>query len=249
MKQRSIIITSQLETPIRTNIDIRSDDYVICADGGFVHAFNEDIIPDVVIGDFDSSSFDELQNKLNSDKAYSNVQIIRTKPEKDDTDTFMCAKHALEAHAAYAFIIGGLSGRFDHSVANIQTLSYLLDNDIHGWILDGKNKVTLIEGPDELILTPNNSAPTTNEHNEGNLTSNEFGEDNFVANESDEVRSDYFSIYAYTPKCSGVYEIGSKYLLDNVVLTQSVPLGTSNELLDKPTTIKVREGRLLIVMS
>ncbi len=216
-KKRSIIITSYIETTIRANIDIRPDDYVICADGGFDYADKEQIIPDVIIGDFDSSSFSRVMEVIESGKEYSYVEIIRTKPEKDDPDTMMCVRHAMDKGYDSIVIVGGLGGRLDHTIANIQTLSHILDNGGTGWIIDGGNKATMLNGPSGIIL-----------EQEG---------------------SDYFSIYSFTEKCTGIYEINAKYPLEDASLNQSFPIGTSNEFLKGPAVIKVDQGKLLVIKS
>lgn len=216
--RRCIIITSCIENnSVRENVDIRPDDYIICADAGFEYTHEEGIIPNIVIGDFDSFSFDEYRKIIDNDINYSDMGLIKTVPEKDYPDTFMCVEHGLSQDIDSFVIIGGLGGRFDHSSANIQTLSYLLDNEASGWILDGANSATMIQGPDELVLEVDTSK--------------------------------YFSAYSFTEKCTGVYEIGSKYTLYDATLSQSIPIGTSNEFLDDPVSIKVENGRLLIVLS
>ena len=60
-------------------------DFVIACDAGYIHAQRADIVPDVIIGDFDSYLGD----------LPGGVEIIRTKPEKDDTDTMMALKLAI----------------------------------------------------------------------------------------------------------------------------------------------------------
>lgn len=215
--KRCIIITSYIETTIRTNVNIRPDDYVICADGGFKHAVRENITPQVVIGDFDSYPHSEAEAIINSLPEYSHVEIMRTIPEKDDTDTMMCIKYGFSKGFKDYIIIGGLGGRLDHTMANIQALSYIIDNGGSAWIMDGHNKATMIKGPAEIELT---------------------GEP-----------SSYFSIYSYTEKCTGIYEINAKYPLDDATLTQSNPMGTSNEFLDGNAAIKVENGKLLVIIS
>ena len=217
MNGKCIIITSYLESNINTNIKIGIDDYIICADGGFEHALKENVIPNTVIGDFDSCSFDILKKSIYDNDHFKEIEIIRTQPEKNDTDTFMCVKYGLDKGYKEFHIIGGLGGRIDHTLANLQVLSFILDSGASAWISDGKNRVTMIQGPDTI-----------------SLDCNEF---------------DYFSIYSYTAQCKEVYEINSKYTLNNVVLTQSNPVGTSNELLDEPTVIKLTEGKLIITLS
>ena len=219
MKERCIVITSYSETKIKSNIEINSGDFVLCADGGLEFAREEKIVPDIIIGDFDSCSLSTVVESTENDPAYSNTEINSEIPEKDDTDTLMCVKYGLEKGYTKFVIIGGLGGRFDHTIANIQTLSYILDNGGSGWILDGSNKVTMINDNSELVLYPEDSS--------------------------------YFSLYSYSEKCTGVSVINAKYPLEGAVLTQSFPIGTSNEFknTDEPTTIKVKNGKLLIIKS
>ena len=88
---------------------------VICADSGYRHAQELKIKPDVIVGDFDSYG-----GELPED-----CEIIRTVPEKDDTDTLMALKIAIERGYEHISLYGALGGaRFDHAFANIQTMLY-----------------------------------------------------------------------------------------------------------------------------
>jgi len=112
-------------------ISINKGDTVICADCGLNHALRIGINPDVIIGDFDSYS----------DSISRQSKIIRCSPEKDDTDTLMCVKYAVAHGADRIDIYGGLSGRLDHTFANIQTLKYCAERNIPAVINDGFNRV------------------------------------------------------------------------------------------------------------
>ena len=111
-------------------VSIHENDIVMCADSGLYHANKIGIIPDIVAGDFDSY-FDDISFKCT---------VIRCKPEKDDTDTMMCVKYALSHEADEIVIYGGLSGRLDHTFANIQTLRYCVERNVMAVIDDGLNK-------------------------------------------------------------------------------------------------------------
>ena len=57
------------------------------------------------------------------------------------------------------------------------------------------------------------------------------------------------SVFSLTDASYGVYEKGTKYTLDNAVLTNSFPLGVSNEWAENTAEIGVKDGILLVVES
>ena len=61
------------------------------------------------------------------------------------------------------------------------------------------------------------------------------------------IPSGYVSIFSHTEKSEGVYLQGLKYKLDNAVLTNTFPLGVSNEFIGKESSIFVTSGTLIIV--
>jgi len=57
-----------------------------------------------------------------------------------------------------------------------------------------------------------------------------------------------FSVLSFTERSSGVFVGNAKYELDDAVLTQSYPVGVSNEFVNtEPVKVSVRFGRLLII--
>lgn len=59
--------------------------------------------------------------------------------------------------------------------------------------------------------------------------------------------SGFVSVFSYSEKSEGVYLKGLKYELDNATLTNTFPLGVSNEFTGNESTITVRNGTLLVV--
>lgn len=119
----------------KLKIDIHDDDYVICADGGYDHAKKYDIKCDLLIGDFDSI-----------DKLPVHDNILTFPSEKDETDMILAVNEGLKKEYKTFVIFGALGGsRFDHSLANIQLLSYVCKNNAFAVIVDGETLVTAIE--------------------------------------------------------------------------------------------------------
>jgi thiamine pyrophosphokinase len=207
-KRRCVIITARIEGAIADALRFKADDFVICADGGLDRAAAEGIKPAVILGDFDSIG--------TPPRAASSVRVLGFPAEKDDTDTMLALKYGLDAGFSDFVIVGGLSGRFDHSFANLQTAAHCLDRGGSIWLADAMNKATMTDAG-AFVLWP---------------------EAGF-----------YFSLFSWTESCDGVDIENAKYGAQNLRLTQSFPLGVSNEFAGGPVTIRKRSGRLLIVLS
>ena len=105
-------------------------DYVIAADAGYEYCRINNIIPDLVLGDFDSLGI-----------APKHPNVVQLPVEKDDTDTMFAIKTGLEKGYRHFYIYGGLGGkRSDHTVANLQSLIYLSNRNARGWLF-GENCV------------------------------------------------------------------------------------------------------------
>lgn len=122
----------------KSHIEINCGDVIICADRGMIHAQNLGIKPDLIIGDFDSYTGDVPEGS----------EILRSIPEKDDTDTMLAVRTAISRGARKIRIYGALGGRFDHSFANIQTLKFASENGCEAEIIDGENLIMLREQGD-----------------------------------------------------------------------------------------------------
>jgi len=106
---------------------------VICADRGYAFAEKAGVRPDILIGDFDSYT-----GTLPDD-----IEILRSVPEKDDTDTMLAVKTAISRGVFKIVMYGGLGGRFDHTMANVQTLVYAFEHGCSMQLADGENVLTV----------------------------------------------------------------------------------------------------------
>ena len=132
---KAIIITPFLENKIKDSVEIRDDDFIICADTSFSEAIRQNIKIDLIIGDFDSGHPQSFP---------TGIETITVPAEKDDSDTLLCVKEAIKRGFDKIVIAGGIGGRLDHTFANIQTLYYGRVNGVDISISDGKNEAMIL---------------------------------------------------------------------------------------------------------
>ena len=87
-KKRCVIVSAspELESDfIKENIT--DNDYIICADGGTDKLITTGLIPDLIVGDLDSSE---------NYGFFKDVELITLQVQKDDTDTMHCAQEAVK---------------------------------------------------------------------------------------------------------------------------------------------------------
>ena len=124
-------------------IRIRPDDFVIAVDGGLSGLIRQGIRPDFLLGDFDSlrPGDTEIMKRY---REMGESSFLQLPVEKDDTDTMAAAKLGIEKGYTEFLIYGGLGARLDHTMANIQTLAWILRHGGQGWLLDRETSVTVI---------------------------------------------------------------------------------------------------------
>lgn len=102
------------------------EDLVIAADAGYRTCRELGIVPDLLLGDFDS---------MEQPEDFANIH--RSPVEKDDTDTMLAVKTGLEQGCGEFYLYGGTGGRrLDHTLANLQTLLYLRRRGARGYLYD-----------------------------------------------------------------------------------------------------------------
>lgn len=112
-----------------------SGDFVIAADAGYRVCQSLGIVPDLLLGDFDS---------MEQPKDAENV--LRVPVEKDDTDTMLAVKTALENGCDTIYLYGGTGGkRLDHTLANLQTLLFIRRRGARGYLYDDDFVWTAVE--------------------------------------------------------------------------------------------------------
>ena len=114
-------------------------DCIVCADGGVRHARACGLHPDLVIGDFDSGTLP------------ADCEVIRLRPEKDDSDLMCCVREVIRRGADTIWIACASGGRIDHFLANLSLLEYLDRRGIRALFFDSRNRVRFHGGGTERL--------------------------------------------------------------------------------------------------
>lgn len=107
------------------------DDFLICADAGYIYAKALNLEVDLLVGDFDS--IDNIPNNINK---------VTLPSEKDETDLYIAIQEGIARGYKEFDIYGSLGGRIEHSIANIQILSNMATKSIKARL---KDQNTIIE--------------------------------------------------------------------------------------------------------
>ena len=214
---KCVIISAGSFTPV--DIPLYEGDYCIACDAGFKYAQDMGILPDLIVGDFDSAS--EMGNELLAGIKEIAIndpdRIVQLNVMKDDTDTIKAVKIGLSKGYKKFFLYGATGGRrLDHTLANIQTLLFIKHHGAKGYIMDS----------DRMLLVAENETVRFNAGNTG-----------------------YISIFSLSDVSKGVSLKGLMYNLENGEIKNDFPLGVSNEfIIDEEAVVSVEDGTLLIVL-
>ena len=119
------------------SIPISEGDFVIAVDGGLMYCESLGVEPDLIVGDFDSIT-DSFVGALEEIEKRSPEKVVRLNTMKDDTDTMAALKIGIERGFEVFYMYGCGGGRLEHTIANIQSLIYLKDRDLKGYIMEGE---------------------------------------------------------------------------------------------------------------
>lgn len=118
---------------------LRPDDWLICADGALAKVMALELLPDLLIGDFDSVSPELLQQADNL-----GVQRLTMPAEKDFTDTDLALRAAVDAGYREVLLVGAFGGRLDHALANLFILPPYIRQGVQISLTDGETDVHLV---------------------------------------------------------------------------------------------------------
>ena len=188
----------------------KKGDLIIAADAGYLTAKALGVTPDILLGDFDTLGVENIPD---------GIECLRVPAEKDDTDTQLAVKVAIERGAWEIVIVGGLSGRLDHTLSTLSILEDLWkrkEGRIYATLTDGKNRVRYIRGSGTIL-------PRSQYR--------------------------YFSLIAADDLVKGVTLEGCKYPLKNGRISRRHQWEVSNEIEGNCALIEISRGGVWVIES
>ena len=214
---KCVIISAGSFIPV--DIPLYEGDFCIACDAGFRYAQGMGILPDLIVGDFDSAAETDpsLLRTINEIEEQDRERVVRLNVVKDDTDTIKAVKIGLSKGYRKFYLYGATGGkRIDHTMANIQTLLFIKHNGGKGYIMDS----------DRMLMVAENEEIKFNVGNTG-----------------------YLSVFSLSEISKGVTLKGLMYTMEKGTLRNDFPLGVSNEfIIDEEASVMVEEGTLLIIL-
>ena len=134
MKQnRCVVISGGDFSPVS---GISPDDFVIACDRGYVYCERLGLRPDLIISDFDSYT----------GPVDSEIPLNRFVSEKDDTDTMLAVRYAVEHGFHELLLCCALGGRLDHLIANLQSLVFAQKHGLPAVLLSEDTEIRTLAG-------------------------------------------------------------------------------------------------------
>lgn len=121
-------------------------DYMIAADSGMEFLRQAGLVPDMIIGDFDSVSAETLAHF----KAQEGIAVKQLNPMKDDTDTEAAIRQAIALGAEEITLLGATGSRIDHVLGNVALLGIGLKEHVAMRLVDSHNRIRMADKPFKL---------------------------------------------------------------------------------------------------
>jgi thiamine pyrophosphokinase len=115
MKINKCIIIANGKPPTKKTIKYFVDkgyDTIICADGGANSAKKLGLVPDYIIGDFDSIHASTI-------KYFKGKSTFLKYKRQNDTDIEKCLKFAIRKNIKETILLGATGDRLDHTICNL----------------------------------------------------------------------------------------------------------------------------------
>jgi thiamine pyrophosphokinase len=134
------VLASSPAWPVRGSVEwLPAPQRIVAADGGTTLAAALGVVPDIIIGDLDSSELALMERFVQQ-----GAEIVTYEhTTKLETDTELAALATLRWDPASIYVLGGTGGRLDHALANVLMLTHpdLAGHDVR--IIEGQQAIFL----------------------------------------------------------------------------------------------------------
>lgn len=145
MKTAVIIAHGDLAVTPEVEALVRRAELIIAADGGAAPAAERGWWPHLLVGDLDSAP-----GSVRAAVEAHGAQVLEYSPHKDETDTELALRAALERGAEEIYLLGALGGRLDHTLANLLLLALPELERVRVTILAGGARIFAVRGRAEI---------------------------------------------------------------------------------------------------
>ena len=219
---------------------VKKDDLVIAIDGGMKYCEEKGIKPDFLLGDFDSYPFGE-EGALLFSAGPKNLSDGAKGQEQEQYAIFGQSSLTRKEYDSAVIRLPRIKNETDlHAAIQVALEQEVREIHIFGGL--GGSRM------DHSYAALQSLAYLTASGAEGYL----YGEKqvftalkNGTKTFSKEYKG-YFSAFSFTEESKGVTERGFKYLVENISLFSTEPVGVSNEFIGKEAEISVENGILIL---
>lgn len=120
---------------------------LVAADGGSRTLERWGLVPNVLVGDLDS-----LGRRRAERLATRSVEVIAYAAAKDESDTELAVRLALDRGATEITLLGALGARIDHSLANVMLLADAAYRDVALRAARGSTVIRALHGGSRLAI-------------------------------------------------------------------------------------------------
>lgn len=196
---------------------------LIAVDSGMNFCHRNNLIPDYIVGDFDSvevrvlENFQEMAEHFLKETGYRKPKVLNFQPEKDETDTELAVQTAIKLGCTKINLLGGTGTRIDHMLGNLHLCGMAMEQGVECRLLDGSNRIRVLDR-------------------------------STVIKKKDQY-GDFVSLIPFTPSVTGLTLKGFKYPLTDFELKCYHSIGISNEILEEEGAVCFESGILIVIES
>ncbi|MBO8167924.1 MAG: thiamine diphosphokinase [Thermoanaerobacteraceae bacterium] len=139
-KSMTVVTNGNLEAIAELKKTAARTAALVCVDGAADSLKKCGLIPDVLIGDFDS-----IEPETKEELEQHGVMLESYPPEKDFTDTELALKYCANHGAKTVYLFGALGSRLDHSLANILLCVKAKEWGLHLIIVTGTGRAQIVD--------------------------------------------------------------------------------------------------------